>query len=56
MRPVPIPLTGFAPFSPLYIYGWGNFVGFEGDTSESALALGGRAVSVAQTQVLVKNM
>ena len=48
---VPVPFLGFAPFLPLYIYGRGNFVGFEGDTSEPALALGGRAVSVAQTQV-----
>lgn len=48
---LPVPFSGFAPFSPLYIYGRGNFVGFEGDTSEPALALGGRAVSVAQTQL-----
>lgn len=28
---VPVPFLGFAPFVPLYIYGRGNFVGFEGD-------------------------
>ena len=51
IRPVPIPFPGFAPFLPLYIYGRGNFVGFEGDTREPALALGGRAVSKPQAQV-----
>ena len=32
---VPVPFLGFTPFLPLYIYGRGNFVGFEGDNKRA---------------------